>query len=354
MSFNDEEKVVNAALLDKYGNPIYDNNDALNLVPLSIKLGDMLKIDHESKSWWEVLNIDVFKSSVHVRRSHKIISQGLQNSLLQFQDSSEDPDYLLKIKEEREIPEWVTFQMLEKKEAFVRRELKITENKEEISSAGQQKYIVFKFAQQDAKVAMMALEDFLQADIRKHKEEAKKNKEAAWQAARSWLESRIEDSTNKVRSKTQKLHLDRCNDYRQWLRVGKSLFDFQQHIQEFRFKARGILEKMGVEVREKEIPIRKTALGDVDVLMLKKAFKWYDQKKEGKITWSELCATLSEMRCEFEPADAIRWIKEHRSTLNEKSSLDAGKGTARHQKADGTVEFNDFLNWCSSRASHLM
>ena len=139
------EKVVNAALLDKYGNPIYDNNDALNLVPLSIQLGDMLKIDHESKSWWEVLNIDVFKSSVHVRRSHKIISQGLQNSLLQFQDSSEDPDYLLKIKEEREIPEWVTFQMLEKKEAFVRRELKITEHKEEISSAGQQNYIVFKF-----------------------------------------------------------------------------------------------------------------------------------------------------------------------------------------------------------------
>ena len=49
VSFNDEEKVVNAALLDKYGNSIYDNNDTLQLVPLSIQLGDMLKIDHESK-----------------------------------------------------------------------------------------------------------------------------------------------------------------------------------------------------------------------------------------------------------------------------------------------------------------
>ena len=39
---------------------------------------------------------------------------------------------------------------------------------------------------------------------------------------------------------------------------------------------------MGVEMKEKEIPVRKTALGDADVLMLKKAFKYFVVYLESK------------------------------------------------------------------------
>jgi hypothetical protein len=335
--------------LDEFGVPVDENARSSSVVMLSklhytvqsVRVGDCLKIDKESVHWWEVLSIDIIKKCVRARRSHRVQSLGLGRGLLQIAEHQEQYDYLLDIKEEREIPEWISFNTLEKKRVYVRRMVTPSSEAPEESDTWEEPAklpVYFRFQPLDPELALQELERYVQEDSLEKRTKEDRERTFAWQKARIWLQKQMREREDFIVDCVQRLHIDRCNDYKTWLRVGKSLYDFENSMNTFRKHAEKQLRKLGEEAKDHEKVDFTRDFGEREITMLRNAFSWYDQTGEGRITWGELCTVLSELKCEFDPSDAVRWIKDHRDVSTSEKN---------------TVGFNEFLDWCSNQAQHF-
>ena len=333
--------------LDEFGAPLDENFQANSLILSkenytiqSVHVGDCLKLDDTAVEWWEVMSIDIIKQAVQIRRSHRVKSIGLGRGLLRIAQREEQHLYMLEIKEGREIPEWISFQSLEKKKVYVRRMVpqKVTDGSNDGENWEDEREDVelrFQFDRLDPVTALQELELYVREDCTKRKENEEKERVRSWHAARSWLQVQIKEKEDFVKNNLPRLHIERCNDYRSWLRVGKSMYDFEQSLQTFRRHAEELLSEIGEDARSHEKSDTVRTFGEKEIFLLRKAFSWYDQRGEGRITFRELQAALSELKCEFDPSDAMDWIREQKAS-----------------KGDGTVGFGEFFEWVSNNSRH--
>ena len=197
---------------------------------------------------------------------------------------------MLEIKEGREIPEWINFQILEKKRVYVRRmvpqKMKDEDSdRDDWENELDDKELRFRFENLDPTAALRELEIYVKEDCEKRKETEEKERVRSWHAARSWLQVQIQEKEEFMKNSISRLHVERCNDYRSWLRVGKSMFDFEQALQNFRKHAEEILGEIGEDVRTHEKYDTVRTFGENEIFLLRKAFSWYDEQGEGRITF---------------------------------------------------------------------